>query len=122
MMEQWHPLGPVAVVTAFNFPVAVWAWNAALAAVCGDTMLWKPSHHTPLTAIAVQNIIQQVVGDTPYTGVFNLCIGAGHDVGRWMAADARLPLLSATGSSAMGRTVGQAVAGRLGRSLLELGG
>lgn len=123
MFEQWHPLGPVGILTAFNFPVAVWAWNAALAAVCGDTMIWKPSPHTPLTAIAVQNICNEVTTACGFAnGVFNLCIGEGNDTGQWMAQDERLPLISATGSCAMGKVVGGMVAERLGRSLLELGG
>ncbi len=121
MMEQWHPLGPVAVVTAFNFPVAVWAWNAALAAVCGDTVIWKPSPHTPLCAVAVQAICEQAMKDTNMPGVFSLCVG-GSDVGQWMSSDARIPLVSFTGSSAIGRQVARDVGARLGRSLLELGG
>jgi len=121
MLEQWHPLGPVGIITAFNFPVAVWAWNAMLAAVCGDACIWKPSHLTPLTAIAVQNIVDEVVRPLGYSGVFSLVIGE-RDVGQWMAEDPRLPLISATGSTAMGKSVGSKVAGRMGRSLLELGG
>ncbi len=122
MFEQWHPLGIAGIITAFNFPVAVWAWNAAVAAVCGDTMIWKPSSQTPLTAIAVQNIVNQVASRNDAAGVFNLCIGAGSDVGEWLTSDRRLPLISATGSCAMGRRVAETVAGRLGRTLLELGG
>ncbi|GAB4135107.1 MAG: aldehyde dehydrogenase family protein [Planctomycetaceae bacterium] len=122
MFEQWHPLGTVGVITAFNFPVAVWAWNAAIAAVCGNVTLWKPSHHTPLTAIAVQNIAKRVCDAAGFPGVFNLCVDSESEVGRWMAADTRLPLISATGSCAMGRSVGETVASRLGKSLLELGG
>ena len=122
MFEQWHPLGPVGVITAFNFPVAVWAWNAALAAVCGDTVVWKPSHYAPLSAIAVQRIVDSVAAPLGHAGVFNLCIGEGSDTGKWLAEDRRVPLVSATGSCGMGRSVGQAVAARLGRSLLELGG
>lgn len=121
MLEQWHPLGPVGIITAFNFPVAVWAWNALLAAVCGDTCVWKPSPLTPLTAIAVQNIVNSVLLPRGLGGVFNLVIG-GRDVGGWMADDHQLPLISATGSTAMGRSVAAQVAARLGRSLLELGG
>jgi aldehyde dehydrogenase (NAD+) len=121
MLEQWHPLGPVGVITAFNFPVAVWAWNAMIAAVCGDTCLWKPSELTPLTAIAVQKIVNRVLEPQGLSGLFNLVIG-GRDIGQKLAADTRLPLVSATGSCAMGRSVASAVAGRLGRSLLELGG
>jgi len=122
LFEQWHPLGPVGVITAFNFPVAVWAWNAALAVVCGNPVIWKPSEHTPLTAIAVQNIVNRVAADNDLPGVFNLCITSGAEGGKWIAGDRRLPLVSATGSCAMGRSVGQTVAARLGRSLLELGG
>jgi aldehyde dehydrogenase (NAD+) len=122
LFEQWHPLGPIGIITAFNFPVAVWAWNAALAAVCGDTMLWKPSLEAPLTAIAVQQIVQRLVRDEPWAAAFSLCIGPGETVGQWMADDPRLPLISATGSCGMGRKVAQSVAARLGRSLLELGG
>ncbi len=122
MFEQWSPLGPVGVITAFNFPVAVWAWNSMVAAVCGDPVIWKPSPHAPLTAIAVQNIVHEVTRRHGLEGVFNLCIGADAEAGHWLAADERLPLVSATGSCAMGRAVGQTVAGRLGRSLLELGG
>jgi aldehyde dehydrogenase (NAD+) len=121
MIEQWHPLGPIGVITAFNFPVAVWAWNAALAAVCGDTVVWKPSPQAPLTAIAVQRIAERVLADCGAPAVWNLCV-AGSEAGGWMAEDRRLPLVSATGSCAMGRVLAPAVASRLGRSLLELGG
>ena len=122
MYEQWHPLGPIGIVTAFNFPVAVWAWNAAIAAVCGDTMIWKPSSQTPLTAVAVQNICHRVMQRNGLRGVFNLVIGRGSDVGERMLADARLPLISATGSCRMGRRINDVVGQRLGRALLELGG
>ena len=122
MYEQWHPLGIVGIISAFNFPVAVWAWNAALAAVCGDTMIWKPSPKTPLTAIAVQKIVDKVAKAHDCEGVFNLIIGSDAEIGERMVADKRLPLISATGSCRMGRAVGQAVAKRMGRSLLELGG
>ena len=122
MFEQWQPLGPVGVITAFNFPAAVWAWNATVAATCGDSTIWKPSPLAPLTAIAIQNIVNQVTAEHGLNGIFTLCIGEGHSVGEWMADDRRLPLISATGSCAMGRAVGQRVASRLGRSLLELGG
>jgi len=121
MLEQWHPLGPIGIITAFNFPVAVWAWNAAIAAVCGDVCLWKPSHLTPLTAVAVQKIAVQVAGECGVPCVFQLCIGESV-LGRAMADDVRLPLISATGSCNMGRSVAAAVGKRLGRSLLELGG
>jgi aldehyde dehydrogenase (NAD+) len=122
MLEQWLPLGPVGVITAFNFPVAVWAWNAALAAVCGDPVIWKPSPEAPLTAVAVQKIADQVCRERDCAGVFNLCLGDAESVGETMIADGRLPLISATGSTPMGRRVGEVVGRRLGRSLLELGG
>ena len=121
LFEQWHPLGPVGVITAFNFPVAVWAWNAALAAVCGDPVVWKPSPETPLTALAVQRIVNEVTAREGFPGVFTLTIG-GVDVGEALSADPRLALVSATGSTRMGRRVAEVVARRLGRSLLELGG
>ena len=122
MIEQWQPLGPIGVITAFNFPVAVWAWNAMIAAVCGDTMIWKPSPLTPLTAIAVQEIVNDVARSNGCEGVFNLCIGGAEDIGERMLHDPRLPLISATGSCRMGRRVGEVVSRRLGRALLELGG
>ncbi len=122
MYEQWHPLGPIGVVTAFNFPVAVWAWNAALAAVCGDTIIWKPSSKTPLTAVAVQHIANRVMERNGLSGIFNLVIGRGSTVGEKMLADRRIPLISATGSCRMGRRIATVVGERLGRSLLELGG
>jgi aldehyde dehydrogenase (NAD+) len=122
MCEQWHPLGTVGIITAFNFPVAVWAWNAALAAVCGDTMVWKPSSETPLTAIAVQNICNKVTENQGLPSVFNLVVGSGREIGEAMINDERLPLISFTGSTEMGRGVSSAVARRLGRTILELGG
>ncbi len=122
MFEQWHPLGPVGIVTAFNFPVAVWAWNAMLAAVCGDSMIWKPSEKTPLCAVAVTRIAQRVLEANGAPPIFGLAVGDRRQVGGPMVADRRLPLISATGSVRMGREVGKAVAERLGRSLLELGG
>jgi aldehyde dehydrogenase (NAD+) len=122
MYEHWHPLGPVGVISAFNFPVAVWSWNSALAAVCGDTIVWKPSERTPLTAIAVTKIAQEVMAGSGFEGVFNLVVGDGVTVGNLMNHDPRLPLISATGSCNMGRIVGPAVAQRMGRSILELGG
>ncbi len=124
MMERWHPMGPVGIVTAFNFPVAVWAWNAALALVCGDTVIWKPSEKTPLTALAVQSLFQRAVkayGSDAPEGL-SFVIQGGRDIGAKMVDDTRLPLISATGSCAMGRIVGERVAARFGRSLLELGG
>ncbi|HZM01311.1 MAG TPA: aldehyde dehydrogenase family protein, partial [Planctomycetota bacterium] len=120
--EQWHPLGPVGIITAFNFPVAVWSWNAFLAAVCGDTLIWKPSSLTPLCALAVQNIVAPIMEEAGFGGVFNLCVGEADPVGEAMLADRRLPLISATGSVRMGRRVAAVVGQRLGRSLLELGG
>ena len=122
MYEQYHPLGIVGIISAFNFPVAVWSWNAALAWVCGDVCIWKPSEKTPLCAIACQNIIQPVFkkNNVP-EGVSNIIVG-GRDVGEWMSKDTRIPLVSATGSTRMGKAVGAAVGQRLGRSLLELGG
>ena len=121
MIEQWHPLGPVAIITAFNFPMAVWSWNAALAAVCGDVCLWKPSPRTPLTARAVQGLLEPLMTELDARGLFELVQG-GREVGEWMADDRRIPLVSFTGSIAVGRQVAARVAGRLGRSILELGG
>jgi L-aminoadipate-semialdehyde dehydrogenase len=121
LMEQWHPLGPTGIVTAFNFPVAVWSWNAALAAVCGDVCLWKPSPLTPLCGVAVQALCDRVSVEHGARGVFTLLQG-GADVGGWLCDDGRVPLLSFTGSIAVGRTVAARVAGRLGRAILELGG
>jgi aldehyde dehydrogenase (NAD+) len=123
MMEQWHPLGPVGVVTAFNFPVAVWAWNAAIAWVCGDTVIWKPSSKTPLCAIACQAIVEGVFrsnGVPP--GVSSVLIGRGSTVGERLVADGRVPLISATGSTGMGKRIAAVIGGRLGRAILELGG
>jgi aldehyde dehydrogenase (NAD+) len=123
MQETWHPLGPVAVMTAFNFPVAVWSWNAAIALVCGDTLLWKPSEKTPLTALACQHLLSEVaaqMGDVP-ADLCSVLIG-GPAIGAALAGDNRIPLVSATGSTRMGREVGPRVAARFGRALLELGG
>ena len=122
MMEQWHPLGPAGVITAFNFPVAVWSWNAALAAVCGDPVVWKPAEPTPLTAVAVQHIANRVMGDHGVEGIFCLTVGRGSVIGERMLGDHRLPLISFTGSTNVGRRVAQTVAERFGRSILELGG
>ncbi len=122
MYEQWHPLGPVGVISAFNFPVAVWSWNAMIAAVCGDTIIWKPSEKTPLCGVACQKLIQDVLVENGLPeGVFCLVTG-GRDQGQWLAEDRRIPLVSATGSVRMGKAVGATVGARLGRSLLELGG
>jgi len=123
MREAWQPLGPVLVISAFNFPVAVWAWNACLALVCGDPVIWKPSEKTPLTALATQAIFDRALarfGDAP-EGLSQIVIG-GREAGETLTADPRIPLVSATGSTRMGKAVAQTVAGRLGRSLLELGG
>ena len=122
MYEQWHPLGTVGIISAFNFPVAVWAWNAAIAAVCGNTLLWKPSEKTPLTAVAVQEIVSTVTRGTDADGVFGMVIGTVDDIGETLIRDRRIPLVSATGSCRMGRRVGEVVHGRLGRTILELGG
>lgn len=122
MYEQWHPLGPVGVVTSFNFPVAVWSWNALIAGVCGDSVIWKPSSQTPLSALAVTNIVDEVMQGSGFESVFSLIVGRGATVGDALISDRRVPLISATGSCRMGEKVGAAVAKRLGRSLLELGG
>jgi aldehyde dehydrogenase (NAD+) len=123
MIEQWHPLGTVGIISAFNFPVAVWSWNSALAAVCGDSTLWKPSEKVPLCAIACIKIAEQVCRDCDVDpAVFSLAIGPGSVVGELMASDRRVPLVSATGSSRMGQRVGSVVAQRYGRTILELGG
>jgi aldehyde dehydrogenase (NAD+) len=122
MYEQWQPLGAVGIITAFNFPTAVWSWNAAIAAVCGDTTLWKPASAVPLTALAVQHICNRVCGDHGLGGVFNICIGDGREIGQRMLEDTRLPLVSFTGSVRVERQVAEAVARRLGRTILELGG
>jgi aldehyde dehydrogenase (NAD+) len=122
MYEQWHPLGIVGVISAFNFPVAVWAWNAMIAAVCGDCVLWRPSSETPLTAIAVQKICNRVMEAHGLKGIFNLVIGASNPIGETLIQDRRIPLVSFTGSTEVGRHVSEAVAARLGRTILELGG
>ncbi len=123
MYEQWHPLGLVGIITAFNFPVAVWSWNALIAAVCGDVMVWKPSSQTPLCAIAVQNIVDKIVNEQGLPkGIFNTVIGPGSIVGQKMLNDKRVPLISFTGSIPMGRRVAERVGKRLGKSILELGG
>jgi aldehyde dehydrogenase (NAD+) len=122
MYEQWHPLGPIGIISAFNFPVAVWSWNAAIAAVCGDTNVWKPSELVPLTAVAVQHLANRVMAAHGVTGVFTLAVGNGAVIGQRMSEDTRLPLISFTGSTRTGRKVAQTVAGRFGKSILELGG
>ena len=123
LTETWHPLGPVAVISAFNFPVAVWSWNAALALACGDPVIWKPSERTPLTALATTSLLRRAAdrfGGVP-KGLFELVIG-GADRAVQLAEDDRIPLVSATGSTAMGKAIAPRIAARLGRSLLELGG
>ena len=122
MYEQWHPLGMVGIISAFNFPVAVWSWNAFIAFVCGDVCLWKPSEKTPLTALAVCKVLDGVLAQTGWRGISSLVIGDIDQVGEPMLEDRRVPLVSATGSCRMGKIVGPRVAARLGRSLLELGG
>ena len=122
MYEQWHPLGIVGIISAFNFPVAVWSWNSMLAWICGDVCIWKPSEKTPVCAVACQHIVAEVFAKNAVPeGVSGLIVG-GREVGEWMASDVRVPLVSATGSTRMGKAVGAAVGARLGRSLLELGG
>jgi aldehyde dehydrogenase (NAD+) len=122
MYEQWHPLGVVGIISAFNFPVAVWAWNAMLAAVCGNVCIWKPSEKTPATAVAVQNILKEVLVDNDLPeGIFTLVQGA-REIGEMMTKDKRVALISATGSTRMGKEVGKVVGERLGKSILELGG
>jgi aldehyde dehydrogenase (NAD+) len=122
MYEQWHPLGVVGVITAFNFPTAVWSWNAFIAAVCGDTVIWKPSSKTPLCAIAVQNIINKVLDENNIPEIFSLIIGKGRDIGESLLSDGRIPLISATGSCNMGRRIAEVVGKRFGKTILELGG
>ena len=123
MYEQWHPLGIVGIISAFNFPVAVWSWNSALAAVCGDATLWKPSEKTPLTAVACIRIAEKVCRETGADpGIFSLATGMGATIGERLINDRRIPLVSATGSCRMGHRVGEVVHGRLGRTILELGG
>jgi len=122
MYEQWHPLGVIGIITAFNFPIAVWSWNSMIAAVCGDTMLWKPSSKTPLCAIAVQHIVNRVLETYGLTGIFNTIIGKGSVVGERLINDKRISLISATGSTEMGKRIAEATSKRLARSILELGG
>ena len=122
MYEQWHPLGIVGVISAFNFPVAVWAWNAFIAAIAGDTVIWKPSSSVPLTAVAVQNICNEVMNRNGYTGIFSIIIGKGSTIGEKLINDRQIPLVSFTGSCKMGRHVSKTVAGRFGKTILELGG
>ncbi len=123
MQERWHPYGPVGIITAFNFPMAVWSWNAALALICGNSVVWKPSEKTPLTALALAALLDDVARAFPEAPAnLSSVVQGGREVGEWLAADPRLPLISATGSTRMGREVAVTVASRFGRSLLELGG
>lgn len=122
MYEQWHPLGIAGIISAFNFPVAVWAWNSALSWVCGNTTVWKPSEKTPLCGIAVQNIVAAVFEKNQVPEGVNCLLQGGRETGEWLSHDTRIPLISATGSTRMGKALGTAVASRLGKSILELGG
>ncbi|PID74195.1 MAG: aldehyde dehydrogenase family protein, partial [Desulfobacterales bacterium] len=123
MYDQYHPLGIVGVISAFNFPVAVYSWNAMIAAICGDTTLWKPSSKAPLSAIAVQNILADVIKDNDLPeGLFSLIVGRGSSVGETMLNDKRVPLISITGSTRVGRHGGEVIAKRFGKAILELGG
>ncbi len=122
MYEQWHPLGIVGIISAFNFPVAVWAWNSALSWVCGNVTIWKPSEKTPLCGIAVQKIVAGVFANNNVPEGVNILIQGGREVGEWLSNDTRIPLVSATGSTRMGKALSTAVAARLGKSILELGG
>src|SRR5690606_26608050 len=122
MFEQYHPLGIVGIISAFNFPVAVWSWNAALALVCGNVIVWKGSEKTPLCAVACQKILADILQANQLPEGISSLLTGNAEVGKWLAADSRIPLISATGSTHMGRQVATTVAARLGRSLLELGG
>jgi len=122
MYEQWHPLGVVGIISAFNFPVAVWAWNAALAWVCGNVCIWKPSEKTPLCGLAVQNIVAEVFKKNNVPEGVNCLVQGAREVGEWMSNDVNIPLMSATGSTRMGKALNAAVAARLGKAILELGG
>lgn len=122
MYEHWHPMGIVGIITAFNFPMAVWSWNSMIAAVCGDTMVWKPSSKTPLCGIALQHIVNRVMKENDLTGIFTIVVGKGSTVGERLINDKRIALISATGSTSMGSRVADAAAKRLARTILELGG
>jgi aldehyde dehydrogenase (NAD+) len=122
MYEQWHPLGAVGIISAFNFPVAVWCWNSAIAWVCGDVSVWKPSEKVPLCGVACQNIFAEVLRENKLPEGISCLINGDREVGEWLTKDKRVPLISATGSIRMGRQVGQVVAERLGKTILELGG
>lgn len=122
MYEQWHPLGVVGIISAFNFPVAVWSWNAALAWICGNTTIWKPSEKTPLCGIAIQHIVAEVFKNNHVPEGVNCLVQGGREIGEWMSNDLSIPLVSATGSTRMGKAVSAAIGARLGKSILELGG
>jgi aldehyde dehydrogenase (NAD+) len=122
MYEQWHPLGITGVISAFNFPVAVWSWNAFIAAICGNTTLWKPSSSTPLCAVAIQNICNEVLSINDAPNIFSVVIGRGSIIGETLINDSRVPLVSFTGSTKMGRHVSETVSKRFGKTILELGG
>jgi aldehyde dehydrogenase (NAD+) len=122
MYEQWHPLGVVGIITAFNFPMAVWSWNSMISTVCGDTSVWKPSSKTPLSAIALQHIVNRVMKANDLTGILTLVVGKGSTIGERLINDRRIALISSTGSTSMGRRVAEAAAKRLARTILELGG
>src|SRR6188768_2610483 len=122
MYEQWHPLGIVGVISAFNFPVAVWSWNSMLAWVSGDVCIWKPSEKTPLCSIACQHIVNKVFEANKVPEGVSCIVNGDREVGEWLSNDTRIPLISATGSTRMGKAVGAAVGARLGKSILELGG
>ncbi len=122
MREQWHPIGPVGVISAFNFPMAVWAWNSMIAWICGDPCVWKPSSETPLCAIGLTNVVRPVLEEAGFGALASLVVGPPEEIGQKMVDDPRFPLISFTGSTAVGRNVASAVAGRFGRSILELGG
>ncbi|MAF66646.1 MAG: aldehyde dehydrogenase family protein [Planctomycetes bacterium] len=122
MREQWHPLGAIGVITAFNFPMAVWGWNAMLAWICGDACIWKPASTTPLCAVGLTNVVRGVLEEEGFGALATLVVGSGREVGQGMLEDSRLPLISFTGSTAVGRGVASTVSGRFGRTILELGG
>ena len=122
MYEQWHPIGPIGVISAFNFPVAVWSWNAFIAAICGNTTIWKPSSQTPLCAIAVQHICNEVLKANDAPGIFSLVIGGGSSIGETLIQDKQVPMISFTGSTRMGKHVSEVVSSRFGKTILELGG
>ncbi len=122
MREQWHPLGAIGIISAFNFPMAVWGWNSMLAWICGDACVWKPASATPLCAIGITNVVRPVLEEEGFGALASLCVGPGREIGQRMLADSRLPLISFTGSTKVGRTVAGTVSARFGRTILELGG